>query len=173
MSNARVTYRGLAKIMRGEAKQPQGWAKASKDAGFEMLRYWHLKFLPLHFEIGAYRRYGVPPYKHRREKLRYTDRRAGRRARLREPMVKTGTMKRLALRQIKPYGTSKSFKARIPGSRVANFHQGSSTPRTGGYEMRKELLVWSKGETEELHRFYKEVLLKRLNGDQSPVTHTL
>lgn len=149
----------MAKVEVGDryqaARKIKGFPKFFKQALSDMLTdVWHDKFLPMHFEKRAYFRYG-DVYKKRFEKLRAADRRAGVSARLREPMVKTGTLQRNATRMIVVTGTSKSVKGRLPGTQVANYHVGNN-PKTGGYNMPREIRHINDDELKQMMDYLDE-----------------
>lgn len=163
MAKQTITYRGrmLTKV--------KGWSAAIKEAvGGSIVEWWKVR-LPIHFTMQAYYRYGAGInragegglFKTRFEKLSAADRRAGKRAGARAPMVSSGTLMRSVL-GIQPRigGTQQAgFRGYLRGSNVANFHTGNN-PQTGNYNMVAELRVVNPDEIDDM----AEVVDLRLDG---------
>lgn len=149
----------------------KGWRPELKEALSDALLHWHKEYLPIHFEIRAYRRYpGV--YKKRFEKLKGAERRRNKKGqdakRLRRPMVTTGVMRRNALWRKRLTGTSKGMTLRLPGTQVANFHTGKN-PKTGGYNFREEVISFTKGERDTLERIVARRMTAFLRKQHAPI----
>lgn len=142
------------------ARAGKGWRTVVKQALQDMMLLWHEKYAPLHFKKTAYIRYG-DTYKRRYQKLR-----AGKRPSVREPMVASGAMRALML-QVKPKvsGSSRRVRARLAGTRVANYHAGNN-PSTGGYNMIKELRVINAQEMRMMIRYVEDEIVKWLDSPE-------
>lgn len=140
-------YLGNANLM----KKVKGFRPAAKRALQNYIYTWHRKYLPRHFILSAYEIYPNVIRKRYRARKKYEymeDVRlhgiaharsaAAREARgkLREPMRKTGNLRRNVTRKIRAQGTASRVKGILPGSQVANFHQATGQH---GYNMPAEL----------------------------------
>lgn len=136
----------------------RGFSGAVKEANFAAIRYWHGRFLPLHFAGSASQTYG-----YRKRSPQYM-RRKGKSLGHQRPLELTGTMKQAVTRSIRISGTSKRARGAMSGARVANFHANASP------SMREELTAVTKAEADTLAETHAAELTRRLNAIQDSET---
>lgn len=142
------------KVIRSHGLTPENYVDARAEAWEQAGELWHSRFLPTHFEPGATERYG-----YRKRTPSYLNRKRNRYGH-NKPLVKTGDMRRRALRSKNMKADRKRGKGgvtiRVMGPHYQKLYQEELRAVTGGEESRMEQLI-------------KQVLEDRLSRETRPV----
>jgi len=135
----------------------------------ELVRRWHDKYLPQHFEMGAPQRYG---YQARKEKWLKTKRRLADRGRFpdaRLPLVFRGKLREMMTRSIRiTYSGTKAT-----GYMTGPFYLHMRGKFGGAPEKGKEIIAHNQQELQEQKTFAHEELARRINLDTTFTTEII
>jgi hypothetical protein len=127
----------------------------------QLIKIWHQKYMPRHFERSASFKYGYRPrtWQHQRRKY-FLNRVIGRTP---MPLVFTGRLKIEVSQNIRVVGTKQGAKGTVRGPRyLYRYSKGGARPHLAG-----ELTKVTTNEIEEQLKWVERETLKRINWDKT------